>query len=108
MFTSRQIQSLGIIMKHFSLLFFLYFFYIINGYTTLLLGLGRFFSLFILYTVGNTLDGESARRKTSTYTHYNAKQKLKHKDIRASIGILTHDPSIREDETSSCLRPHGH
>jgi hypothetical protein len=37
-----------------------------------LLGLGRFFSFLILYTVGGvSLDGVSARRKAATYTQNN-------------------------------------
>jgi hypothetical protein len=29
-------------------------------------------------------------------------------DIHALSGILTHDPSVRASEDSSCLRPRGH
>jgi hypothetical protein len=31
-----------------------------------------------------------------------------HTDIHALSGIRTHDPSVRESEDSSCLRPRGH
>jgi hypothetical protein len=31
-----------------------------------------------------------------------------HTDIHASSGIRTHDPSVRESEGGSCLRPRGH
>jgi hypothetical protein len=31
-----------------------------------------------------------------------------HTDIHASSGIQTHDPSVREGEDGSCLRPRGH
>jgi hypothetical protein len=73
----------------------------------ILLGLGLFFSFLILYTIGRTPwtgDQPVARplpthRTTQTQTH---------KDIHVLSGIRTHDPSIRANEDSSCLRPRGH
>jgi hypothetical protein len=51
------------------------------------------------------LHGWSARRKATTY----AQTKHIHtKNIHALSGIRAHDPSVRESEDSSRLRPRGH
>jgi hypothetical protein len=54
----------------------------------------------------DSFDGGSARHKTATYTGQH-----KHRintNIHALSGIRTHDPSVREGEDISCLRPRGH
>jgi hypothetical protein len=73
-------------------------------YSILLLGLGRFFSFLILYTVGSTPwtgDQSFARPlpKQNKRTQYRR---------HALSGIRTYDPSVRASEDSSCLRPCGH
>jgi hypothetical protein len=71
---------------------------------SLLLDLGLFFSLLILYTAGRTPRTEDQPVARPLPTHrINA-----HTDIHALSGILTHDPSVRASEDSSCLRPRGH
>jgi hypothetical protein len=42
------------------------------------------------------------------YTGQHKHRILAHRDIHVLGGIRTHDPSVRESEDSSCLRPHGH
>jgi hypothetical protein len=60
----------------------------------------------------DSLDGGPARRKASTHTHNNTNTKYKinahNTDIHALSGIRTHDPSVRANEDSPCLRPRGH
>jgi hypothetical protein len=69
-----------------------------------LLGLGRFFSLLILYIVGRTPWTRYQPIARPIPTHrMNA-----HTDNHASSEIQTHDPSVRANEDSSCLTPHGH
>jgi hypothetical protein len=68
-----------------------------------LLGLGRFFSFLILYTVGRTLwiGDQSVARPLPTH-------RTTHTDIHASSEIRTHDASIQTGRASSCLRPCSH
>jgi hypothetical protein len=50
--------------------------------------------------------GDQPRRKAATYTG-----QLKHTrkaDIRARVGFEPHNPSVREDEDISYIRPRGH
>jgi hypothetical protein len=51
--------------------------------------------------------GDQPCRKAATYTGQQDTEETR-TDIHASSGIRTHDPSVREDEDISCLRPHGH
>jgi hypothetical protein len=52
------------------------------------------------------LDGESARRKVSTYTQNNIKAELTHNtDIHPLGGIRTHDLCGRASEDILCFRP---
>jgi hypothetical protein len=55
-----------------------------------------------------SLNGGSARRKSATYIQNKTKREQTHRDIHASSGVRTHDPSIWADENSSCFSPHGH
>jgi hypothetical protein len=55
----------------------------------------------------DSLDGGSARRKASAYTQGDTNKINTHTDIHASSEILTHDPSVRANKDSSCLRPNG-
>jgi hypothetical protein len=70
----------------------------VYGSTVLLLDLGGFLSLLILYTVGRTpCTGDQAIAKPYLHT-----------DIHALSGNRTYDPSVRASEDSSCLRPLGY
>jgi hypothetical protein len=61
-----------------------------------------------LYTVGRTpWTGDQAVWRPLP-THRTTQTQNKHTDIHASSRIRTHDPSVREGEDSSCLRPCGH
>jgi hypothetical protein len=48
-------------------------------------------------------DGGSARRKATTYIH----TEQTHTDIHASSGIRAYDPTVREGEDVTCIRPCG-
>jgi hypothetical protein len=65
---------------------------------------GRFFSFFIVYTVGRTpsMGDQPVARPLPTH-RINA-----HTHIHALNGIQTHDPYDRAGEVGSCLRPRGH
>jgi hypothetical protein len=52
----------------------------------------------------HSLDGESARRNTATYTIQQKYRKKAH--IHAFRGIRTNDHTVRAGEDTSCLRPH--
>jgi hypothetical protein len=54
------------------------------------------------------MDGGWARRKAATYTQNNTNTEWTHIDIHASSGIRTHEPSAREGEDGSYLRPRAH
>jgi hypothetical protein len=70
-----------------------------------LLGLGRFFSFLILYTVCRTpWTGDQPVARPLPTRRINAHNT----DIHAFSGVLTHDPSVRTGEDSSCLWPRGH
>jgi hypothetical protein len=61
-----------------------------------------------LYTVGRTPWTEDQPVARSLPAHRTAQTPNKRTDIHASSGIRTHDPSVREGEDSSCLRPRCH
>jgi hypothetical protein len=63
----------------------------------------------LIHSRYDSLDGGSARRKASTYTEQN-KHRINayNPDIHSLSGIRTHDPSIRENEDSPCIRARGH
>jgi hypothetical protein len=70
-----------------------------------LLDLGRFFNFLILYIVGRTpWTGDQPVARPLPTHRINARNA----DIHALSGMGTHDPSVRADEDSSCLRPRGH
>jgi hypothetical protein len=56
----------------------------------------------------DSLDGGSASRKAATYTHNNTNTEWTYTGIYASSWIGTHDPSVREHEDCSRLKPRGH
>jgi hypothetical protein len=69
-----------------------------------LLGLDRFFSFLILYTVGRTLErGISPSQGLYLYTEQHKHRKNDNTDIHALSRIRTHDPSFRAGEDSLCL-----
>jgi hypothetical protein len=70
-----------------------------------LLGLGRFFSFLILYTVGRTPWTGDQPFARPLPTH---RINVHNTDIHALSGIPTHDPSVRASEKSSYLRLRGH
>jgi hypothetical protein len=63
-----------------------------------LLDLGCFFS-FLIHIQSVGLLGRGISPSQGRYLHI---------DIYASSGTPTHDPNVRADEDSSCLRPRGH
>jgi hypothetical protein len=65
-----------------------------------LMGLGRFFSFLILYTVERRINPSQGRYLHRINAH--------NTDIHALSGIRTRDPSVRASEDISCLRPRGH
>jgi hypothetical protein len=73
------------------------------------LDLGRFFSFLILYTVDRTpwTGYEAVSRPLLTYRTTQTQNKCTHRQ-HASSAIRTHDPSVRESEDGSCLRPLCH
>jgi hypothetical protein len=75
-----------------------------------LLGPGLFFTfvIFLIQPVG--LLGRMINRSQGRCLHTEQhKHRINaHTDIHASSGIRTHDPSVRANEDSSCLRPRGH
>lgn len=78
--------------------------YLYYEYYGLLLGLGRFFSFWILYRAGRTPGTVDQPVVRPLPTHRTTRTQKK-TDIHASSGILTHDSRVWEDEDSSCLRP---
>jgi hypothetical protein len=86
------------------ILIYIYIYY--YGSTALCWALAAFLFFLILYTVGTT---PWARRKAYTYIQNNTHKINAHNtDIHALSGIRTHDPSVRVNEDSSCLRLRGH
>jgi hypothetical protein len=76
-----------------------------------LLGLGRFFSFLVLYTVGRahwTGDQPVARTLPAHITTQKHRINAHNTDIHALSGIRTHDPRVPAREDISCLRPLGH
>jgi hypothetical protein len=61
-----------------------------------------------IHSQWDSLDGGSGRRKPVAYTQDSTNTEWKYSDSHSSSGIRTHNPSVREDEDSSCLRPRGH
>jgi hypothetical protein len=72
-----------------------------------LLDLGHFFSSLILYTVGRTPWTGDQSVARALPAHRTTQTETKRIDIDPLSGIRTHDPSVRANEDSSCLRPHG-
>jgi hypothetical protein len=69
-----------------------------------LLGLDRFFTFLILYTVGMApLTGYQPFARPLPTHRIDANI-----GIHALRGIRTHNPSVRASEDSSCLRPRDH
>jgi hypothetical protein len=68
------------------------------------LGLGRFFSFLILYTVGWLL-GRGISLPQGRYLHT---EQHKHRINAQTSMPRTDDPTVRAGEGSSCLRPRGH
>jgi hypothetical protein len=79
--------------------------YLLSWLYSPLLGLGRYFSFLLIYTVGRspwTRDQPVARPlPTHGINAHNT-------DIHAFSRIRTHDPSFRATEDSSCHRLRGH
>jgi hypothetical protein len=75
-----------------------------------LLGPGLFFSSVIFFTQTVGLLGRVISPSQGRYLHTRQhKHRMDaHTNIRALSGIRTHNPSVRANEDSSCLRPHGH
>jgi hypothetical protein len=65
----------------------------------------RIFSFLILYTDSRTPWTRDQPVARPLPTH---RTELAHRDIHASSGIRTHDPSVRASEDSPCLRLRGH
>jgi hypothetical protein len=64
-----------------------------------------------LFTIGRTpwaSDQPVARPLPKHRTTQTQNKRVHTPNIHALSGIRTHDPSVRENEDSSCLRPHGH
>jgi hypothetical protein len=73
------------------------------------LDLGRFFSHLIFYIQSVGLLGRVISPSQGRYLHTDsANTDQTHADNHASSGILTHDPSVRVGEDSSCLRAGTH
>jgi hypothetical protein len=75
-----------------------------------LLSPGHFFSFVILFAQKVGLFGRGISQSQGRYLH-TEQQKHRinaHTDTHALSGIPTHDPSVRENEDSPCLRPSGH
>jgi hypothetical protein len=89
----------------FVFLFLSLFFILLLWFYSPLLGLGRFFSFLILYTVGRTpWTGDQSVARPLPIHRINAHNT----DIHALSGIRTHDLSVRASEDSSWLRPRSH
>jgi hypothetical protein len=75
-----------------------------------LLGLGGFFSVLIVYTVGKILwtRDQPVARPLSTHRMTQTENKCTQRDIHALSTIRTHDPSFRGSEDISCLKPYSH
>jgi hypothetical protein len=56
----------------------------------------------------DSLDGESAHHKATTYTQNNINIEKTHRDFHASSGVRTHDPSVQVGEDGSWFRPGAH
>jgi hypothetical protein len=67
-----------------------------------------FFSFLIFYAVGMTPWAGTQPFARPLAAHRTAQTQWMHRDIHASSGIRTHDPSVWAGEDSSCLRPPGH
>jgi hypothetical protein len=70
---------------------------LLNDYLSIyrhLLDLGRFLFLNPEHSRQDPLDWGSARRKAATYTQNNTNTEKTHRDMHASSGIRTHDPSV--------------
>jgi hypothetical protein len=74
------------------------------------LGLGRYCSFLILYTVGETpWTGISPSQGLYLHPEQHKHRTNAHNTvIHALSGIRTHDASVRASEDRSCLRPRGH
>jgi hypothetical protein len=82
----------------------LFIYYLLWLYSPLL-GLCRFFSFLILYTVGSTpWTGDQPDARPLPTHRINAHNT----DIHTLSGIQTHDANVRAGKDSSCLRPRGH
>jgi hypothetical protein len=70
----------------------------------------RVFSFVIFFTETVGLLGRMISPSQCHYLHTGQhKHRINaHTNIHALSGILTHDPSVRASEDSSCLRPPGH
>jgi hypothetical protein len=77
---------------------------------SLLLGPGLFFSFVIFFKQAVELLGRVISPSQGCYLHTGqCKHRINaHTDIHALNGIQTHDPSDRESDDSSCLRPRSH
>jgi hypothetical protein len=77
--------------------------------STVLMDLGRFFSL-LIYTqsVGLLGWGISPSKGRYLHTEQHRHRINAHRNIHASSGIRTYDPSVRVSEDDLCLRPRGH
>jgi hypothetical protein len=60
------------------------------------------------FTQSAGLLGRGISPSQSRYLHMTTQTEQTHTDIHASSGIRAHDPSVREGEDGSCLRPRGH
>jgi hypothetical protein len=77
--------------------------------TVLLLDLGRFFRILILYTVVGLLGrGISPSQGLYIHTEQHKHRINAHRDIHNFSGIRTHDPNFRARGYRLCLRPRGH
>jgi hypothetical protein len=72
-----------------------------------LLGLGRFFSFLILYTVGMT-PWTGISPSQGRYLHIEQQKHRINADIHALSEIRTHDPRVQASEECSWLRPRDH
>jgi hypothetical protein len=75
-----------------------------------LLGPGLFFNVVIIFTQTVGLLGRGISLSQGRYLHTGQyKHRINaHTDIHALSEFRKHDPSVRESEDSSCLRPHCH
>jgi hypothetical protein len=104
----KQAISIGVLFAWWSSKEYSYYYY---GSAALCWALVLFFSVSWSYTQSVGLLGRVISPSRGVYLHteqHKHKIKAHNTDIHVLSGILTHDPSVRSSEDSSCLRHRGH